>query len=124
MILRTLNENDKALLTEWIAAEPVHASNTPSFYQEDGTKSVMYEDEEGAVFCVKYTPALVVDIEFNPNASRKRIRDIFTQGFPEVAANAKSQGFKQLVFASISERLIAFCRSLGFEASPDYRAVL
>jgi hypothetical protein len=124
MIIRSLEDKDTELLQYWISKEPEHAINTPEFYNESGTKSTMYEDVEGPVFCVKYTPAIIVDIEFNPDASKQRIRDAMVSGFPEVAAQAKQQGFKQLIFSSVSKSLIAFCRAFGFEATPDYRKVL
>lgn len=124
MIIRTLESEDDKTLLRWIEAEPSHTNNTPEFYHEGGTKSVMYEDEEGEVFCVKYTPAIVIDMEFNPDADRRRIGKALKEGFPEVAAQVKAQGFKQLIFNSVSQSLIAFCRAFGFEANPDYRKAL
>lgn len=124
MIIRNLNESDKETLAKWIAAEPDHTLNTPDWYFENGSKSVMYEDENGPVFAVKYSPALRVDIEFSNDAGRDRIREMLKSGFPDVARQAAQQGFKELVFSSRSKTLIAFCRALGFSASPDFRRVL
>jgi len=123
MIIRTLTENDKPLLAEWIAAEPDHKYSTPEFYFEPQTKAVIYEDESGPVFAVRYSSALRIDIEFSPTAGKDRIREALKTGFPDVAATAQAQGFKEMVFNSVSKTLIAFTRLFGFRTCPDYRKV-
>jgi len=123
MINRNLTEEDKTLLADWIAKEPDH-KHTPEFYFEPGSKTIMYQDEQGPVFAVKYSSALRVDVEFNPEAEKDRIREALKIVVPDVAAQAKDQKFKEIVFTSVSKPLIAFCRLLGFSAIPDYRKVI
>jgi hypothetical protein len=122
MISRNLTEEDKPLLAKWIAQEPSH-NHTPAFYSQEGTKSVMYEDEEGEVLALKFTPCLRLDIEFSPTAGRARIAKAMTEEFPKLVEQAKTQGFKEFVFESSSTNLIAFCEKLGYTASPDFRKV-
>ena len=124
MIIRTVDEKDKPMLAEWVSKEPAHSETKPEFYFEPKTKSVVYEDEFGPVFAVRYSSALVIDIEFNPDVDKQRIREMLKQGFPDVARQAQSQGFKHLIFSSTSKMLIAFCRLFGFLACPDYRKSL
>lgn len=121
MTERILEEKDKPWLAEWIAAEPDHRDNSAEFYFQPKTKSIVYEDEQGPVFVVRYSTAVRVDTEFNPTAEKERIRAMLTSVVPEVAKTAKAQGFSELVFTSVSKRLIAFCRLLGFKAVSDFR---
>ena len=123
-IIRLLLSEDRPLIEEWIAAEPDHQSNTFEFYEQPKTKAVIYEDEEGPVFAVRYSSALRIDIEFSNTANKERIRTMLKDGFPDVAKQAKEQGFSEIVFSSLSKTLIAFCRAFGFTSNPDYRKVL
>jgi hypothetical protein len=121
MILRTLDENDKALLAEWIAAEPDHSNSTPDFYYTPGTKTILYSDEQGPVCVVRYSSSLRLDIDFSPTAGKDRIKKMLSANLPEVVNQAKAQGFSELVFDSTSKALIRFCEKLGFTVCPDYR---
>lgn len=121
MTERILEEKDKPWLAGWIAAEPIHQENSPEFYFQPKTKSIVYEDEQGPVFVVRYATAVRVDTEFNPMADKGRIRAMLKKVVPEVAATAQAQGFLELVFTSASKPLIAFCRLLGFKAVSDFR---
>lgn len=124
MYERILEEKDRSWLAEWISAEPTHQENSPEFYFQPKTKSIVYEDEQGPVFVVRYSTAVRVDTEFNPTANKERIRTMLKEVVPEVASNAQAQGFLELIFTSTSKSLIAFCRLLGFKAVPDYRKFL
>lgn len=124
MTIRNVEEKDKPMLAEWISKEHDHSETKPEFYFEPKTKSVVYEDELGPVFAVRYSSSLRLDMEFNPDADKQRIRDLMKSGFPDVIQQAAAQGFKEIVFSSLSKRLIAFCRMLGFSSSPDYRKSL
>jgi hypothetical protein len=124
MILRTLNENDKALLAEWIAAEPDHSNSTPDFYYTPGTKTILYSDEQGPVCVVRYSSSLRLDMDFAPGIDKSRIKEAMKSQLPEIAEQAKSQGFSEIVFDSVAKPLIKFCQYLGFSACPDYRRLL
>jgi hypothetical protein len=119
-MIRNLSELDRPQIESWIAAEPSHASNTFDWYNEAGTKSVVFEDESGAVLVAKFTPCLRIDIDFNPTADRVRVGGALAQGLAEIVPIARKQGFREFVFESLSEKLSAFCGHLGFRKSPDY----
>ena len=125
ILMKPVSEQDRSEVESWIAAEPTHANNTFEFYQQANTRSLLYSDEEGPVLVVKFTPSLVMDAEFNPRASGKRIAAIMSEGFPELERQAKEQGFRSIVYESVSEKLIKFCEKyMGFKPSPSYRKAL
>jgi hypothetical protein len=119
-----VDDKDKEMLKEWIAAEPDHSNSTPEFYYTPGTKSVVYEDEQGPVCVVRYSSVLRLDMDFAPNIDKVRIKEAMKSQLPEIVEQAKSQGFKEIVFDSVSKPLIKFCQYLGFSACPDYRRTL
>ena len=123
MIIRPVTDDDREMIAGWIANEPAHKASSPDYYFEPGTKSVIYEDTEGPVFVVRYSSALRVDIDF-ANVEKERIRQALKNEFPAVAEQARSQGFKHIVFDSVSKTLVAFCRLMGFRAMPDYQRSL
>jgi hypothetical protein len=112
------------MLEEWIAGEPSNKENTFEFYRAPKTKTMIYEDENGPVFAVRYSSALRTDMEFNPQADPERIRAMFREVVPDAAKAAQEQGFCEIVYESSSPKLIAFLRRLGFKTCPDYRKVL
>lgn len=124
MTLRPLTPEDKPIIESWIAVEAHHPNNTFEWYAEPGTKSVVYEDSDGQVLVAKFTPCLRVDIDFCPTASPSRIAKALAKGLAQTAEQARTQGFKEFVFDSLSEKLTMFCERLGFRKSPDYRKTL
>lgn len=124
MLIRPLSLADKPMLESWIAAEPAHSDNTLEWYQETGTKSVIYADDLGEVLAVKFTPCLRTDVDFSSTASPMRIAKALMYMIPEMGKQAKQQGFKEFVFESLSDKLAAFCERLGFKKSPDWRKAL
>jgi hypothetical protein len=124
MIIRPVEESDKPLLEKWIQAEPEHAATTPDWYFQKNTSAAFYGDEEGDVLVAKFTPCLRLDLEFNPQVSKERIRAVMKEGLASVVAGAQAKGFGELVFSSTVKRLVAFCKLLGFEPSPDYRKTI
>ena len=123
MNIRPVTDDDREMIAGWIANEPAHKASRPDYYFEPGTKSVIYEDTEGPIFVVRYSSALRVDIDF-ANVEKERIRQALKNEFPAVAEQARSQGFKHIVFDSVSKTLVAFCRLMGFRAMPDYQRSL
>lgn len=122
-LIRPVTNDDREMLETWIASEPTHENNDFEFYQAPKTKTVVYEDSEGPVFVARFSSALRIDMDFNPEASKERIRAMIASEFPGVARNAKEQGFSEIVFDSVSKTLIAFLRAFGFKSCPDYRKV-
>ena len=123
-LIRPIAEADRPLIESWIRAEPDHANNTFEFYGQPGAKTVIYEDEEGPVVAVRYSSALRIDMEFANIANRERIRAVMTGEIPGVFQQAKQQGFSEIVFTSVSQKLIGFLREFGFDSCPDYRKAI
>jgi len=121
--IRLLNESDRPQVEEWVRAEPTHPNNTFEWYSEAGTKAVVVEDEEGPVLVAKFTPCLRMDTDFS-KSSPERIRQAIVSGLQDMEAQAKAQGFKEIVFESSSPSLIAFCKKLGYEESRSFRKIL
>lgn len=122
-MLRDLSPADRPNVEGWISAEPTHESNTWDWYNQKGTKSVVVEDEVGAILVAKFTPCLRMDTDFSAS-SPERIKQAITDGLREMEAQAKAQGFREIIFESSSPGLVAFCKTLGYEKSPSYRKVL
>ncbi len=123
-MIRNLVSEDRPQVERWVLAEPTHVNNTFDWYSETGTKSVVVEDEAGAVLVAKFTPCLRMDTDFSPEATPKRIAKAIISGLAEMEQQAKEQGFKEIVFESSSSKLVAFCERLGYRQSPDSRKVL
>jgi hypothetical protein len=123
-MIRNLVPEDRPMVDAWVAGEPLHPNNTFEFYTEAGTKSVVFEDEAGAVLVAKFTPCLKIDIDFLPEAEPRRIARALAEGLQDMGEQAKQQGFKQVSFDSTVEELRAFCERLGFVPSPELRKVL
>ena len=123
-MIRLLNENDRPMVEDWVRAEPTHGNNTFAWYSEPGTRTVVVEDEAGPVIVAKFTPILQMDTDFLPEADPKRVARAIIEGLTEMEKQAKQQGFRQISFESVAEKLIAFCERLGYRKSPGYRKVL
>jgi hypothetical protein len=70
---------------------------------------------------VRYSSSLRLDMDFAPGIDKSRIKEAMKSQLPGIIEQAKSQGFKELVFDSVAKPLIKFCQYLGFTACPDYR---
>ena len=123
-MIRLLEQTDRPEVEKWISGEPSHGSNTFDWYNEAGTKSVVFEDDAGGVLVAKFTPCLKIDVDFSPEASPKRIARALSEGLQEMGEQAKQQGFKAVHFDSSSDKLRAFCERLGFIPSPEMRKTL
>ncbi len=123
MIIRPVTDSDREMIAGWIAREPAHKESTPDFYFQDNTKSVIYEDNSGPIFIVRYSSALRIDMDF-ADVEKERIRQALKNEFPSVATEAKNQGFREVVFNSLSKTLVAFCRLMDFRSVADYRRTL
>jgi hypothetical protein len=123
MLVRNLVPEDKSFVEKVIAGEPTHTANTWDWYNQPGTKSVVVADEEGAVLVAKFTPVLRMDTDFSAS-SPERIKAAIVDGLADMEKQARAQGFHEIVFESESPKLIAFCKTLGYEKSPSYRKVI
>ena len=123
-MIRNLLPEDRPQIESWIASEPLHQSNTWDWYNETGTKSVVFEDDAGNVLVAKFTPCLKIDVDFSPEADSKRVARALFEGLADMGSQAKQQGFKAVHFDSTVGKLRAFCEKLGFVPSPELRKTL
>src|ERR1700677_4187886 len=123
-MIRNLVPQDRPQIEKWVAAEPTHQNNTWDWYDEAGTKTVVFEDDAGGVLVAKFTPCLKIDVDFAGDAEPPRIARALSEALSEMGEQAKQQGFKQVSFDSQSPKLIAFCERLGFVKSNELRKVL
>jgi hypothetical protein len=119
---RQITEDDVPLIGTWILAEPDHAGKMDSrFYTECGENSHCFaiDDEMGTVIFVRAdteaNDTLRLHTEFLP-ANKARVAIALAEAYPQVARDALSRGFKQVVFESVSMPLIKFMLRFGFRA--------
>jgi hypothetical protein len=124
MRTRLLTPEDRPFVEKCIAGEPSHTANTWEWYNSPGTKSVIVEDSEGPILVAKFTPCLRMDTDFNLPAGPSRIGKAIAAGLAEMEPQARAQGFREIVYDSVDEKLNAFNERLGYRKSPDWRKVL
>lgn len=125
--LRPVTECDRVLVTLWIAEDPDHRDRVePDFFlkTESGKETYAVEDAQGfVVFYIKMTylamvHALRLDVQFGPVrtiADRERNGEAMREGFEWLRTGAQGAGFREILFDSTNEPLVAFAkRRLGF----------
>lgn len=115
---RLLEESDLSLLELSLSQDEYHTETAPEFFLEPGTATKVYEDESGPILFVKGTPALRIDIQFVDNNDARRNIKCMSEGFPPLAAKARENGFKEVIFNTSNPLLKAFCiKRFGFVES-------
>ena len=117
---RSVTPQDRTKLEAWIEADPDHAGRCkPEFWlePENRVRQFAIQDEHGDLFFVRAENVLRLHIQFCPDKTRtaKGISE-FT---PTIAAGAKKEGYKQIIFESVFQPLIHFLNKRGFRASKD-----
>jgi hypothetical protein len=122
---RATTQADKPVIGTWIASDPAHRDRMDSSFFADGEgKASVYciGDEQGPVMFVRQEvegESTRLHTQFPPDAPgiRKRVAEALHEAYPVVAADAKSRGFKQVVFESESPALIRYMiGTFGFTA--------
>jgi len=116
---RPTNEQDRALIAEWIEADPDHKGrcNADFWLSHDKAEQFAVEDEQGTVFFVRSEDLLRLHIQFSPD--RKRTAKAIDEFTPMIAEQAGRERYKQLIFESVFKPLIRFLKKRGFHSSPD-----
>lgn len=119
MKARKLREEDRALLAEWMQADPFHRGYSPQLFFEDGMESMIFEDEQGPILFVALSKAVRAFVQFAPG-ERERSREALPKAFAFVASEARKGKFHEIIFESKSLPVIRFCKKrLGFRESPN-----
>lgn len=123
---RPTNALDKNQITEWIAADPDHASRCePTFFLPPNEADALndrvlcwaVEDEHGAIFYVRAEKILRLHIQFAPKTQFRRLAAAINE-FSKTIQRASAATFKQIIFESVFEPLIRFLHKRGFRSSP------
>jgi hypothetical protein len=116
--LRKLTEEDRARVSEWMAADEFHKSFSPDLFYAECSETLVFEDETGPILFVNLSPALRAFVQFAPNQA-ERTRVALPEAFAFVKGEARKRGFSEMLFESVSKPLIRFCKKrLGFQPSP------
>jgi hypothetical protein len=120
---RLIEEKDYNELSSSLLLDEYHTGTEPSFFYEEGTRCLVYEDEKGTILFLRGSPILAsgiaiikLDIQFVSNEDKRRNLKAIIVGFPELERMAINNGFTGLMFESNSPLLKEFCvKRLGFE---------
>ena len=120
---RSVSEQDRTKIEQWIQADDDHRGKCkPDFWIPSGEPHVIHfcvRDEQGDIFFVRGEMVLRLHIQFAPPSERKRLAKAIDEFTPIIAAGAKKQGYKQIIFESMVEPLIRFLHARGFRSSKD-----
>lgn len=117
---RLMGDSDLPLLDLSLSQDEHHKETDPSFFQQPGTITKVYEDELGPVLFARASQALRIDIQYVNNEDFERNKAVMLDGFPRLAARAKENGYSEIIFNSKSRALKLFVkRYFHFEGSAD-----
>jgi hypothetical protein len=133
MNIRQLTDFDKPTLEAWISRDPDHTARklTAEFFFTPMTLSMMFEDDKGPVFAVRLDPemngSVRIHIQFDSGQMVRTAR-MLKQGFPIVRDRVQQSSARRMVFDSVAESLVDFCKyRFGFsevEGTQDLELVL
>jgi hypothetical protein len=117
---RPTRPEDFATIKQWVEADPGHADLDPLFWATNSPSTYCFAvgDDAGELMFVKGDAegeTLWLHIQFAP-FDRKRIAAALHSGYPLLAAEAKTRGFRIVRFKSVSPALIRAVIGLGFRA--------
>ena len=119
--------DDIPKIDEWVKQDPDHIGKCDgSFFvlkpDDKGMQCIEVRDEQGVVFYLKFTNALIVDTQFAPESevSKERVRDALKEAFGFFAASSKKLGYHGMLFESVSPTLILFFKRFGFKRLLDF----
>lgn len=101
-------ESDLEHLKKCLGTDEFHKLQDPSWWTNNGELITFY-DEKGPVLHVKAELALRVHVQFDPT-QRKRNAVALKPAFQFVKEHAIRSGIKEIIFDSIYEPLINFCK--------------
>jgi hypothetical protein len=120
--------DDLPIIANWSALDPWHQNkNIPPEWWLTGNSPLLagrIDDVLGTVLFFRFdsesdgTQARVhLQFAARDIVNKERLVSVLSRGFPVVAREMKSRGFKSIVFESISPSLINFFGQLGFKPS-------
>lgn len=123
--------DDLLKLNEWVAADPTHKDLFAGDHflllpDKDGkvtpgVQCIEVLDEQGTVFYLKFTNALIVEAQFPPEGGQSlRVARALKEAFGYFAYAMKKNSYHAMFFNSVSDSLIKFFEGHGFKRLTDY----
>lgn len=114
---RSLVEEDKPIITNWIAKDPDHSGMDAEFFYREDSLAMVVGDVSGPGLYIRLDSeppeSVRLHIQFSDNTVRSG--KTMLRAWPEFKSRIESAGLKRMVFESRSPRLIGFCsRCFGF----------
>ena len=119
---REVSESDRAQISDWILVDEDHRNKCDADFwlaKEPGVKLFAVEDSCGPIMFVRGENILRLHIQFAPPSEKKRLARAISEFTDLISQGAKKQNYKQIIFESIFQPLIAFLERRGFKASKN-----
>lgn len=128
---RKTTVEDIPKLNAWVRADPAHRDQfTGSHFvlmpdlehggMPKGKQCIEVQDEDGTIFYLKFTNAILVEAQFSDTVESDRIRKGLKEAFGYFSHSLKELGYHAMLFDSVSESLIKFFEKVGFKRLTDF----
>lgn len=116
-------------LDQWVAEDSVHKDQftgshfiLPEEKAPKGVQCIEISDEQGILFYLKLTNAVLVEAQFPPKdeVTPERIRRGLREAFGFFSHRLREMGYHAMLFDSVSKSLIRFFEGFGFKRIPDF----
>jgi hypothetical protein len=105
---RRISEEDRAGIEQALARDFFHPGTQSSVFFEPGTVTNIYEEDHQPVLLVKVYKCLHLDLMCYDNADTVRNRAVLQAGWIRLIADAKANGFKEIVTSVNGPALLKF----------------
>lgn len=125
-------EADLETLNRWVTLDPAHKDDTTGAFwlvpldkdgkQLPGIICLKVEDDNGAVFYLKFENAVRVYAQFPPESevNQLRVSKALRHAFFFLGSGLKRKGYYEMFFDSMSGSLIDFFKKLHFEEVKNF----
>lgn len=112
--VRKLTEEDRPMVTEWIAADEYHTAMgiTTAMVYEPGTEAAIVYDEDGPIQIVRFHRALRAAAQYNPK-TRLRCARAGKEVKEWIEQIARENGAKEVIIKP-GGRAVKFTEHLGY----------
>jgi hypothetical protein len=105
---RRISETDRAGVEQALARDFFHPDAKADTFFEPGTITNVYEDDQQPVLLVKVYKCLHLDLMCYDNADTVRNKAVLQAGWIKLIADAKANGFKEIVTSVNGPALLKF----------------
>jgi hypothetical protein len=105
---RRISETDRAGVEKALARDFFHPDTKADVFFEQGTITNVYEDDHQPVLLVKVYKCLHLDLMCYDNADTVRNKKVLQAGWVRLVADAKANGFKEIVTSANGPALLRF----------------